>query len=72
MDDLATARASIKGTEKANELKQLLTIEQQRTVARNIKKTGNIYFMSLPRSGPHRESTQPRRRYHHFQVERPN
>ena len=38
MDDLATARASIKGTEKANELKQLLTIERQRTIARNIKR----------------------------------
>ena len=38
MSELATACAAVKGTDKANELKQLLTIERQRTIARNIKR----------------------------------
>ena len=38
MDALAASRAEVKGTTKENELKQLMTIDRQRTVARNIKR----------------------------------
>jgi hypothetical protein len=38
MDNLASTRANYKGTDKEKELKQLRHIEQQKTVARNIKR----------------------------------
>jgi hypothetical protein len=38
LEGLADTRALAKGTDKADELKQLRTIEQQRRVARNIKR----------------------------------
>ena len=49
MESLAASRSQAKGTEKEIELKQLRTIEKQRTVARNIKRMqGKLQQMQPP------------------------